>query len=154
MLQGGHQIRSTCCWLFFLFSVRILLSMLVFTSWWDSLSWPWALFLSLFLLILYSRLMFFFFMSSNFLFCLSYSPPLYWLEQILPSVPWYKERRLNHTSLGSLMVIILIRTLKYNLCRLQVHIQSIQFQSIYIYIYFIFGVKSIFVNGSKALFLL
>ncbi|XP_048497320.1 uncharacterized protein LOC104906681 isoform X2 [Beta vulgaris subsp. vulgaris] len=38
---------------------------------------------------------------------------------ILPSVPWYKERRLNHTSLGSLMVIILIRTLKYNLCRLQ-----------------------------------
>lgn len=52
------------------------------------------------------------------------------------------------------MVIILIRTLKYNLCRLQVHIQSIQFQSIYIYIFFFFGVKSIFVNGSKALFLL
>ncbi|KNA10632.1 hypothetical protein SOVF_142540, partial [Spinacia oleracea] len=38
---------------------------------------------------------------------------------MLPNVPWYKERRLNHTSLGSLMVVILIRTVKYNLCRLQ-----------------------------------
>lgn len=38
---------------------------------------------------------------------------------MLPNVTWYKERRLNHTSLGSLMVVILIRTVKYNLCRLQ-----------------------------------
>ncbi|CAO2832053.1 unnamed protein product [Amaranthus hypochondriacus] len=38
---------------------------------------------------------------------------------MLPSVLWYKERRLNHTSLGSLMVVVLIRTVKYNLCRLQ-----------------------------------
>ncbi|KAL2922719.1 Dymeclin, partial [Bienertia sinuspersici] len=38
---------------------------------------------------------------------------------VLPAVPWYKERRLNHTSLGSLMVIVLIRTVKYNLSRLQ-----------------------------------
>ncbi|XP_021741190.1 dymeclin-like isoform X1 [Chenopodium quinoa] len=38
---------------------------------------------------------------------------------MLPNVPWYKERRLNYTSIGSLMVIILIRTVKYNLCRLQ-----------------------------------
>lgn len=38
---------------------------------------------------------------------------------ILPSVPWYQERLLNHTSLGSLMVIILIRTVKYNLSKLR-----------------------------------
>ncbi|XP_010259149.1 PREDICTED: dymeclin isoform X1 [Nelumbo nucifera] len=38
---------------------------------------------------------------------------------ILPNVPWYQERLLNHTSLGSLMVIILIRTVKYNLSKLR-----------------------------------
>ncbi|CAI9118377.1 OLC1v1019937C1 [Oldenlandia corymbosa var. corymbosa] len=38
---------------------------------------------------------------------------------ILPSVPWYEERRLHQTSLGSLMVIILIRTVKYNLSKLR-----------------------------------
>ncbi|CAN6439611.1 unnamed protein product [Victoria cruziana] len=38
---------------------------------------------------------------------------------ILPNVPWYKERLLHHTSLGSLMVVILIRTVKYNLSKLR-----------------------------------
>ncbi|GFP86041.1 dymeclin [Phtheirospermum japonicum] len=38
---------------------------------------------------------------------------------MLPYVPWYQERRLNQTSLGSLMVIILIRTVKYNLSKLR-----------------------------------
>lgn len=38
---------------------------------------------------------------------------------ILPAVPWYKERLLNQTSLGSLMVVILIRTVKYNLSKLR-----------------------------------
>lgn len=38
---------------------------------------------------------------------------------MLPNVPWYKERLLNQTSLGSLMVIILIRTVKYNLSKLR-----------------------------------
>ncbi|KAL6971659.1 hypothetical protein U1Q18_031338 [Sarracenia purpurea var. burkii] len=38
---------------------------------------------------------------------------------ILPSVPWYHERRLHQTSLGSLLVIILIRTVKYNLSKLR-----------------------------------
>ncbi|PIA45068.1 hypothetical protein AQUCO_01700543v1 [Aquilegia coerulea] len=38
---------------------------------------------------------------------------------ILPSVPWYQERLLHNTSLGSLMVIILIRTVKYNLSQLR-----------------------------------
>jgi len=32
--------------------------------------------------------------------------------QILPTVPWYKERLLSRISLGSLMVIILIRTVR------------------------------------------
>uniref|UniRef100_A0A5B7BGA3 Dymeclin n=1 Tax=Davidia involucrata TaxID=16924 RepID=A0A5B7BGA3_DAVIN len=38
---------------------------------------------------------------------------------ILPSVPWYQERLLHQTSLGSLVVIILIRTVKYNLSKLR-----------------------------------
>ncbi|KAE8022666.1 hypothetical protein FH972_008449 [Carpinus fangiana] len=38
---------------------------------------------------------------------------------ILPGVPWYKERLLQQTSLGSLMVIILIRTVQYNLSKLR-----------------------------------
>lgn len=38
---------------------------------------------------------------------------------ILPSVPWYQERRIHETSLGSLVVIILIRTVKYNLSKLR-----------------------------------
>ncbi|KAH6769951.1 dyggve-melchior-clausen syndrome protein [Perilla frutescens var. hirtella] len=38
---------------------------------------------------------------------------------MLPNVPWYKERLLNQTSLGSLVLIILIRTVKYNLSKLR-----------------------------------
>ncbi|KAF2290167.1 hypothetical protein GH714_003820 [Hevea brasiliensis] len=40
-------------------------------------------------------------------------------KMILPSVPWYQEHLLHQTSLGSLMVIILIRTVKYNLSKLK-----------------------------------
>ena len=42
------------------------------------------------------------------------------IGQILPGVPWYKEHLLHQTSLGSLMVIILIRTVQYNLSKLRV----------------------------------
>ncbi|KAJ7522567.1 hypothetical protein O6H91_18G017800 [Diphasiastrum complanatum] len=38
---------------------------------------------------------------------------------LLPGVSWYKERLLPQISLGSLMVVILIRTVKYNLSRLR-----------------------------------
>lgn len=38
---------------------------------------------------------------------------------ILLNVPWYQERLLNNTSLGSLMVVVLIRTVKYNLSKLR-----------------------------------
>ncbi|XP_022875130.1 dymeclin isoform X3 [Olea europaea var. sylvestris] len=38
---------------------------------------------------------------------------------VLPNVPWYQERLLHQTSLGSLMVIILIKTVKYNLSKLR-----------------------------------
>ncbi|KAF2284310.1 hypothetical protein GH714_020385 [Hevea brasiliensis] len=38
---------------------------------------------------------------------------------ILRSVPWYQEHLLHQTSLGSLMVIILTRTVKYNLSKLR-----------------------------------
>ncbi|KAI4342710.1 hypothetical protein MLD38_027301 [Melastoma candidum] len=38
---------------------------------------------------------------------------------LLPSIPWYQERLLHQTSLGSLMVIILIRTVKYNLSKMR-----------------------------------
>ncbi|CAL5402136.1 unnamed protein product [Camellia sinensis] len=38
---------------------------------------------------------------------------------MLPSVPWYQERLLHQTSLGSLMIIILIRTVNYNLSKLR-----------------------------------
>ena len=44
------------------------------------------------------------------------------LQQILPSVPWYKEHLLHQTSLGSLMVIILIRTVQHNLSKLRVQL--------------------------------
>ncbi|XWS13717.1 hypothetical protein CRYUN_Cryun36dG0061800 [Craigia yunnanensis] len=40
-------------------------------------------------------------------------------KMILPGVPWYKEQLLHQTSLGSLMVIILIRTVQYNLSKLR-----------------------------------
>nr|GMD80819.1 dymeclin isoform X2 [Ipomoea batatas] len=38
---------------------------------------------------------------------------------MLQSVPWYKERVLHQTSLGSLMVIILTRIINYNLSKLR-----------------------------------
>ncbi|GMP99556.1 hypothetical protein CsSME_00046989 [Camellia sinensis var. sinensis] len=37
---------------------------------------------------------------------------------MLPSVSWYQERLLHQTSLGSMMIIILIRTVNYNLSKL------------------------------------
>ncbi|GLT78602.1 hypothetical protein SLA2020_501320 [Shorea laevis] len=40
-------------------------------------------------------------------------------KMILPAVPWYKEHLLHRTTLGSLMVIILIRTVQYNLSKLR-----------------------------------
>ena len=40
--------------------------------------------------------------------------------QVISNVPWYQERRLHYTSLGSLVVIILVRTVKYNLSKLRV----------------------------------
>lgn len=40
-------------------------------------------------------------------------------KQILPNVPWYEERRLHQISLGSLTVVVLIRTMKYNLSKMQ-----------------------------------
>ncbi|XP_022721781.1 dymeclin-like isoform X1 [Durio zibethinus] len=40
-------------------------------------------------------------------------------KMILSGVPWYKEHLLHQTSLGSLMVIILIRTVQYNLSKLR-----------------------------------
>ncbi|KAK7280069.1 hypothetical protein RJT34_25131 [Clitoria ternatea] len=44
---------------------------------------------------------------------------------MLTGVPWYKERLLHQTSLGSLMVIILIRTVQYNLSKLRdVYLQT------------------------------
>ncbi|RZB88924.1 Dymeclin isoform B [Glycine soja] len=44
---------------------------------------------------------------------------------ILTGVPWYKERLLHQTSLGSLMVVILIRTVQYNLSKLRdVYLQT------------------------------
>nr|CAB3474419.1 unnamed protein product [Digitaria exilis] len=38
---------------------------------------------------------------------------------VLPAVPWYHERLMHQTSLGSLMIVILIRTIKYNLSKLR-----------------------------------
>jgi hypothetical protein len=38
---------------------------------------------------------------------------------VLPAVPWYQERLLPDISLGSLVVVILIRTVKYNLSKLR-----------------------------------
>ncbi|KAE8717627.1 Chlorophyllase 1 family protein [Hibiscus syriacus] len=40
-------------------------------------------------------------------------------KMTLPGVSWYKEHLLHQTSLGSLMVIILIRTVQYNLSKLR-----------------------------------
>ncbi|KAL8162708.1 hypothetical protein V2J09_014197 [Rumex salicifolius] len=45
---------------------------------------------------------------------------------MIPNVPWYKERRLHYTSLGSLLVIVLVRTVKYNLSKLRYVIISLQ----------------------------
>lgn len=39
---------------------------------------------------------------------------------VLPAVPWYKERIVPNITLGSLLVVILIRTVKYNLSKLRV----------------------------------
>ena len=38
----------------------------------------------------------------------------------ISSVPWYKERLLQRVSLGSLLMIVLLRTAHYNLAKLKV----------------------------------
>ncbi|KAA6428940.1 MAG: hypothetical protein FRX49_01050 [Trebouxia sp. A1-2] len=40
-------------------------------------------------------------------------------EVMLGSVPWYKERMLQKTSLGSLLVVLLLRTAHYNMSKLK-----------------------------------
>jgi dymeclin len=46
-------------------------------------------------------------------------------KQIIPAVPWYKERLLHNVSLGSLLVTLLLRTAQYNLNKLQdVYLQT------------------------------
>ncbi|KJE92352.1 dymeclin, variant [Capsaspora owczarzaki ATCC 30864] len=40
-------------------------------------------------------------------------------EQSLPSVPWYTEKTIHQISLGSLIVIVLARTIQYNLAKLK-----------------------------------
>ena len=37
----------------------------------------------------------------------------------MSSVPWYKERLLQKISLGSLLMIVLLRTAHYNLAKLK-----------------------------------
>lgn len=39
-------------------------------------------------------------------------------QLVLPSVPWFKDRILHQVSLGSLLVIVLVRTVQLNLTRL------------------------------------
>ena len=59
--------------------------------------------------------------------------------QMLPGVPWYKERLLHQTSLGSLMVIILIRTVQYNLSKLRVWLQwSILLSAYVLYVWWLY----------------
>ena len=38
-----------------------------------------------------------------------------------PSVPWYKERLMHNVTLGSLLVVLLIRTVKYVYCLQTLH---------------------------------
>lgn len=56
--------------------------------------------------------------------------PSMYNAQILTNVPWYQERLLHHVSLGSLMIVILIRTVNYNLSKLRVYIVFLWFRII------------------------
>ena len=42
------------------------------------------------------------------------------LLQTLPKVEWYTERSLTNISVGSLMVIVLVRTIQANISQIQV----------------------------------
>ncbi len=41
-------------------------------------------------------------------------------SQIVPNVPWYVERRLTAVPLGSLMVMVLIKTVQVNITHIRV----------------------------------
>ena len=45
----------------------------------------------------------------------------YFFTQVLPHVVWYTERSLTNISLGSLMVIVLVRTIQTNMTHIQVN---------------------------------
>ncbi len=44
----------------------------------------------------------------------------YFHEQILPKVSWYKERVLHTISLGSVIVMVLVRTVQVNMAQIRV----------------------------------
>ncbi len=42
------------------------------------------------------------------------------LEQVLKDVPWFQDRILTDISLGSLMLVVVLKTVQFNLTKLQV----------------------------------
>jgi len=42
------------------------------------------------------------------------------LLQSLKNVPWFKERTMSEISLGGLLILVVIRTIQYNIARMRV----------------------------------
>ena len=42
------------------------------------------------------------------------------LLQIIPSIPWYTERVITNITLGGLLVLVVLRTIQYNMTKMRV----------------------------------
>ena len=40
--------------------------------------------------------------------------------QVIPSIPWYTERVITNITLGGLLVLVVLRTIQYNMTKMRV----------------------------------
>ena len=45
--------------------------------------------------------------------------------QIVEKVPWYTEKNINGITLGSLLILIVLRTIQYNMAKMRVSVRFI-----------------------------
>jgi hypothetical protein len=45
---------------------------------------------------------------------------LLFLRQVLPEVPWFTDRVINNITLGGMLVLVVIRTIQYNMTKMRV----------------------------------
>lgn len=105
-------------------SVHQIVSFGMLTDWW----WCFVCFVFFYFLFIFIWFLIFFFLFFSFYFCVFPSlNPLRSDEceiqqlssQILKNIHWYTERSISEISLGGLLILVVIRTIQYNMLKMR-----------------------------------